>query len=108
MAENGERFGRLEVRMERVEEGVANFKSFQTDMRKFVTRFETNEENRQKTDSRRARIHYALLTLLIGIVIAMFTFILTKLPYIHIGFGPSVVQSSQKQPPQDAGVPMNP
>ena len=86
--------------MNTVEEGVSNFIKFQADMRHFVTRFDTNEEHRKKTDARRSRIHFTLLAMLISLVIALFSFILTKLPQIHIGFGSSVVQSQQA--PQDA------
>jgi hypothetical protein len=95
VTENGERCGRLEVRMDKVEEGVSNFIEFQKEARVFFTTFDVNEANRKETDSRRAKIHYALLTMLIGMVLAMFTFILSKLPEIHIGFG-AVTQSSQE------------
>jgi hypothetical protein len=93
MPDAAERFGRLEVRMERVEEGIANFREFQVDARKFFTRADKDAEHRKEVDARRAKIHYLLLTLLIGMVLAMFTFILSKLPNIHISLNPHVSQS---------------
>jgi hypothetical protein len=43
----GERFGRLEERMNRVEAGVSNFRDFQVDVRAFITRQDTREEERK-------------------------------------------------------------
>ena len=83
--------------MERVEEGVANFREFQRDAREFFTKAENEAEHRKVVDTRRAKIHYLLLTLLIGMVLAMFTFILSKLPNIHISLNP-MVQSSRNAP----------
>ena len=106
VADISTRIGRLEVEMEVVQQGVSNFRNFQTDMRRFVTQFETNTENRAKLDAKRARIHYALITLLIGLVVAMFSFLLNHYDGHKISFGsaPPGLQSQQK-PPQDAGNP---
>lgn len=79
-----ERLGRLEERMETVEEGVANFKLFQKDMREFTTEFKANERNKEKTDKRRAKVHYFLLTLLSGLIVALFTYMLMHYDGKHI------------------------
>ena len=86
--------------METVEEGVANFKLFQTDMREFVTEFKTNERNKEKTDARRSRIHYGLLTLLCGLIIAMFTFILNHYDGKKISF--DIHDQSRSMPKENA------
>jgi hypothetical protein len=87
--------------MERVEEGVANFIDFQADMRAFVTRFDTNEKNKNELDARRSKIHYTLLTLLIGLVLALFTFVLNRMEPKQMGIlAPLFTQS---QPKENAG-----
>lgn len=43
----------LETKMDRVEAGVANFRSFQSDMRDFVNRYEAREDQKQKDWERR-------------------------------------------------------
>lgn len=107
--------------MEQVEEGVANFKLFQRDMREFVTEFKTNERNKKETDGRRAKIHYTLLTLLIGLVIALFTYLLNHIdskqlgtiapiftqsaPKENAGKGPGPAVSSKQQTPEDGAIP---
>src|SRR5215469_14145695 len=76
---------KLEERMETVEEGVANFKAFQKLMTDFVTRNEERAKHRtereqeekaerDKKDTTRARIHFALLggviSLIVGLMLA--------------------------------------
>jgi hypothetical protein len=50
---NGERVGRLEERMNRVEEGIANFRAFHQDVREFITRADTRDEERKDALERR-------------------------------------------------------
>ena len=105
MADIQGRIGRLEVEMEQVQVGVANFRQFQVDARHFFTEFKTNEANKEKTDSKRARFHYFLLTLLSGLIVGMFVFLLNHYDGKKVSlFAEPSVQSSQ-QPPQDAGGP---
>ena len=53
MAEPAERLGILENRMDRVEEGVANFRQFQVDARDFFTEHRTNELRREEFQNKR-------------------------------------------------------
>jgi hypothetical protein len=77
MAEASERLGRLEVRMDLVERGVANFRDFQEDARDFFSRQDEREKIKDQLDKRRSRIHFALLggliSLVVGLIIAAFT-----------------------------------
>lgn len=74
-------------RLVSVEEGVANFRKFQYEMREhrdavreFIATHKESEKNREHIDKRRAHIHFALLsgliTLVAGCAIALFTWIL--------------------------------
>ena len=76
VVEIGEWRGRMEIRMDRVEAGVSNFIAFQKDMRDFVSILRENERHRTMIDGRRSKIHFALLTLLCGLIIALFTVVL--------------------------------
>jgi hypothetical protein len=76
----GERLVNLEARMAAVEEGVSNFRRFQTKLSTFVDTHEAREAERECTDKRRATIHFALLGMLLAIVsgcaIALFTWVI--------------------------------
>lgn len=65
----------LERRMAVVEEGVSNFRKFQQEAAGFFTDHRAREDEKEKRDKHRARIHFSLLgaalALLVGIVIAM-------------------------------------
>ena len=62
--------------MNPVEEGVANFRDFQTDVRKFIIRADTRAEEREELDKHRSRIHYWWLALLSAIIVYCFTALL--------------------------------
>ncbi len=62
--------GNMEHRMDKVEEGVANFREFQVEMRAFTVRADEREEQRVRTERRRARIHFWLLSLVGAIVVS--------------------------------------
>ena len=78
--DEAERFGRLEERMNVVEEGVSNFRNFQVDARDFFSRADerarTEIEFRNKRDreikdalagaNRRLNTHIAIASLIIG------------------------------------------
>jgi hypothetical protein len=53
LVENGERFGRLEQRMDTVEEGVANFRNFQKVAADFFSRADERAENDEKHRNKR-------------------------------------------------------
>ena len=56
MAEGVEaQLARLDERMNRVEEGVANFRAFQVDMRQFVTTFNQREADRRITEEHQTK-----------------------------------------------------
>lgn len=96
----GERLAALEARMIVVEAGVSNFRNFQSKVSKFVDDHEAREDERDRTDKRRARIHFALLGMLLTIVsgcaIALFTWVLDG--HHTVSHGP-VAQNTT----QDAG-----
>jgi hypothetical protein len=71
-AGNGERLGRIEVRLEVVERGVSNFREYQVESRDFMSWFRGREEEREKTDKQRSRIHFWLLGILSGVIVAGF------------------------------------
>lgn len=105
----GERVARLEERMNKVEEGVANFRDFQTDVRKFITRSDTREEEREKLDRKRAKVHYWWLALLTGLIVSFFGWWLGWASNVHHisenSSAPTVthaVESPQQAPKQDA------
>ena len=73
--------------MDRVEEGVANFREFQVDAREFFTRSDERarhrirqeqeeKEEREKIDQRRSRIHFWWLGLLSAIIVVGFSALL--------------------------------
>lgn len=73
--------------MDSVEEGVSNFRDFQSDARDFFTRSDERakhrveqeaeeKEDRDKIDKRRSRIHFWWLGILSGIIVAGFTVLL--------------------------------
>jgi uncharacterized membrane protein len=99
----GERLRGLEVEMEQVQEGIANFRDFQTEARRHFVRAERDEEHRKDIDKKRAHIHYWWLALLSGLILLMFGFLLSKLPNIHISFAHEI--QSQQKAPQDAALP---
>lgn len=75
--------------MEPLKEGIANFRDFQLENREFMGWLRAEQEHRAKLDKRRAKIHYALLTLLSGLIIALFSFLLTHYDsHRQTSFGP--------------------
>lgn len=96
------RVGRLEVQMEQVQEGIANYRQFQKDAREFFTEFKTNEEHRKRKDAVRSKFHFTLLGLLCALIVALFTFLLSHFDGKKASFwaAPSV-QSSQMQHAKD-------
>lgn len=68
----GERLRELEVKMEQVQEGVANFRNFQVEARNFFSRADERAIAQVEKDKKRARIHFALLSGLISLVIGLF------------------------------------
>ena len=57
----------LDMRLRPVENGVSNFRSFQTEVREFITDYRARDEERQKIERRRSRniqLWLATLTLL--------------------------------------------
>ena len=65
----------LEARMVTVEEGVSNFREFQEKAQSFFVADRVREQERDKVDRRRSKIHFALLgaalTLLTGILLIL-------------------------------------
>jgi hypothetical protein len=71
--------------------------------REFFATARANEAHRAKLDAKRAKIHYLLITLLIGLVVTMFGFLLNHYDGKKISFGsPAPGVSSLQKPPQDA------
>ncbi len=70
----------LSRRMTVVEQGVSNFRNFQSRANTFFTNHDAREDEREKVDKRRATIHFALLggliTIITGCAIALFTWVL--------------------------------
>lgn len=66
--------------MEAVKAGIANFRAFQLRGNTFFDSYEAETKERKRTDTRRSRIHFALLggliTVIAGCVIALFTWVL--------------------------------
>lgn len=122
MAESGRQMNDVEIqiaienlrgRMSTVELGVSNFRQFQQDMRdsvdeikEFIVGHEVRDQEKEKVDRRRSKIHFALLTalitLVIGCAVALFSWVLnghhtvvdSSMPSAHIS--------------QDAGMPSQP
>ena len=79
---------KLEQRMDALEGRVLSHqiyidetsRPFHQRLERFMTEFETRQDERDKIDRRRARIHFtllsALITLVVGCAIALFTWIL--------------------------------
>ena len=74
--------GRIEERLDRVEEGVSNFRDFQQEARDFFTRAderaihrvqqeEEEKEERDRLDQRRSRLHFTLLGGLISLIVGL-------------------------------------
>jgi hypothetical protein len=76
----GERLVRLEGDVAYLKAFVPRVEVLETTVLKFIEKHEAQEEIREVTDKRRARIHFALLggliTLIAGCAIALFTWIL--------------------------------
>ena len=87
--EEAERFGRLEERMNVVEEGVSNFRNFQVDARDFFSRADErartemefhNKRDREIKDAlavanRRLNTHIAIASLIIGTMLLILSII---------------------------------
>jgi type VI protein secretion system component VasK len=84
-----ERLGVLENRMERVEEGVANFRAFQVEARSFFTRADTRAEAEKARYVRRdqeAAAHEAKLNRRLGLgtlIVLVLTLVLGVLVYFE-------------------------
>ena len=63
--------GGVKHRMRTVEQGVANFREEQLEAREFRGWFRSQEEQRQKIDTRRSRIHFSLLAGLISLMVGL-------------------------------------
>jgi hypothetical protein len=106
---DNERVGRLEVRMEKVEEGVSNFRDFQLEARDFQGWFRREQEHRKETDKLRSRWHFWLLGILSGLIVAGFGVMLgwalnfEKRHKVSSDDAPFAISSQQH--PQDAGNP---
>ena len=117
MANGAVQIGKLEERMNVVEEGVANFRSFQTDVREFITRSDERakqraqqeqleKEQRDKLDKKRARIHFWWLGLLSGAILLLFGAFLQWAANHHVSSQNHQQQVSEERQPQDARVPI--
>lgn len=60
-----------------VEEGVANFRDFQTVVREFIVRADERARIEDELDKKRSRIHYRWLALLSALIVAGFSAILS-------------------------------
>ena len=110
-----ERLATLEEQMNRVEEGVANFRQFQTDARDFFSRADERAENekdfhnlRDKENAKREGRRWKLA----GFVLAFLTLVIAVLTYLEANrqihgnlttAQPGTAVSSSQQPQQDAG-----
>lgn len=123
MAAMPERMGRLETRMDRVEEGISNFRAFQTDARDFFSRADeraiAEKEHRDRRDEEikkalHSREHSAdhklnaimAVVAILGALTMSLTLLLGYLTYRDTvrknSFAEPVSQS------QDTGIPINP
>lgn len=68
----------MKTELELVKEGVANFRSFQVTAKDFFSRNDENEKNRRDLDRKRSKIHFALLTGLISLVVTLIILIITQ------------------------------
>ena len=125
MAAMTERVGKLETRMERVEEGIANFRVFQGDARDFFSRADeraiSDKEHRDKRDEEiknalHSREHSAdhKLNVIMAVVaiLGALTMSLTLL-LGYLTFRDTVRKNSFAEPvsqsrTQDTGIPINP
>lgn len=78
--QHGEELVRHDERLKVVEAGVANFRTFQKDVRDFISRYdereETREEARKRAEARKGRLHAALYTFLAGSGTAIVTYVI--------------------------------
>lgn len=72
-----ERVARVETRLLTVEDGVKNFRAFHTEVRNFIVREDTRQDDRATQDKSRARIHYWWLALLSALIAGGFAAVLT-------------------------------
>ena len=76
----------LRARMKVVEEVVCDFREFQKGATEFFTTFRVEEKIKKETDTKRAVIHYSLLsgviTVVSGLTIAVFKFAMTIIPLL--------------------------
>jgi hypothetical protein len=116
----GERLGRLEERMNRVEQGVSNFREFQADARDFFSRADERAKNEAVHRNRRDEEIKSTLAAsdrkmnrrlgFAGLVVAILALLVGWLTYRDsqrkVGENTApVVQSSQQNQQQDAGGP---
>lgn len=83
MTDAAERIRGLEVQMSQVQEGVANFRQFQKTTADFISWFRGREEERDRTDKRRARIHFWWLGVLSGLLVVAFGWMLHWTSSVH-------------------------
>jgi hypothetical protein len=88
--------------MDQVEEGVANFRAFQLENRDFMGWSRRKREEDELRDKRRSKIHFALLALLTGLIIAMFTVMLEHYSKGNISLFPHATNMQ----PQNAHIPL--
>lgn len=102
---NGERVRELEVRMEQVEEGVANFRAFQLENRDYMGWSRRKREEDEARDKRRSKIHFALLGALLTLAIGIATALWQMWANGHKIVTIDSPQHSQNLQPQDATIP---
>ena len=68
MADQSERLGRLEVKVEAALQGVSNFREFQQDARAFFTRHDAREEQAEETESKRHAENQTKINIILVIV----------------------------------------
>lgn len=123
MAAMPERMGRLETRMDRVEEGISNFRAFQTDARDFFSRADEraiaekehgdrrDEEIKEALHSREHSADHKLNAIMAVVaILGALTMSLTLL-LGYLTYRDTVRKNSFAEPvsqSQDTGIPINP
>lgn len=96
--------------MKAVEAGVSNFVKFQSDMRTFRDEFweakkqeekqaKKDKESQDAKDARRSRIHFWLLGILSGMIVALFGFLLTHVSNYRISLAPTTTHITEATTP---------
>ena len=99
----------VEFRLAVVEALIPRVKALEDGMSAFLIEYRTNEKTKEKLDSRRAKIHFALLTglitFIIGCAIALFTWVLDGQHHIVQNDGNHPVAEVRPAPRQDSSNP---